>query len=177
MSGTIAPKQNKAGSLATLAQRINEQHRKAEAAMRSGLEHALEAGRLLMEAKGQCKHGTWSDWIKANCEFSERTAQAYMQVVRGWPEIESKAQRVADLSFRQSVQFLAIPCPESEREDWPADWRILRDEALRLIDGPVPHSKDGGLDWEKIDRTLATFLLVANAAIRQREWQRTKGLC
>ena len=43
--------------LVDLAERINEQHHLAEQAMNTGLRHALEAGRLLAEAKGQVAHG------------------------------------------------------------------------------------------------------------------------
>ena len=69
-------------TLAELADAINEHHRAAEASMRSGLEHAMEAGRLLIAAKSQCAHGTGGAWIGANCEVSERTAQAYMRLNR-----------------------------------------------------------------------------------------------
>lgn len=94
-------------TLDELAVEINEHHHAAEASMRSGLEHALEAGRLLIEAKRQCAYGTWGAWIGANCEFSERTAQAYMRLSRRWPELEGKAQRVADLSFRRAMRAVA----------------------------------------------------------------------
>ena len=41
-------------SLPDLAEQINDHHRQCETAMNAGLQHALEAGRLLTEAKGQC---------------------------------------------------------------------------------------------------------------------------
>ncbi len=95
--------------LPRLAKQINEHHRKAETAMRAGLEHALAAGRLLAEAKTHRPHGTWGEWVSENCEFSQRTAQSYMRVVERWPEIEAKAQRVADLSFRDASRLLSSP--------------------------------------------------------------------
>jgi hypothetical protein len=44
-------------SLGKLAEQINAEHQACEAALRSGLRHAVRAGELLTEAKGQVKHG------------------------------------------------------------------------------------------------------------------------
>jgi hypothetical protein len=73
---------------------------------------------LLLEAKGQVAHGQWLLWLKANVAFSERTAQGYMTVARRWEELEAKAQRVADLPFRDAVKLLAAPAqPEADVQD------------------------------------------------------------
>lgn len=96
-------------SLSALAEQINEENRLCEESLRAGLEHALRAGALLLEAKARCDHGTWGAWLRENCEVSERTAQAYMRVARERPALESKTQRVADLSFRAALQELAAP--------------------------------------------------------------------
>jgi hypothetical protein len=107
--------------LPDLAARINHEHDQAEAAFRSGLLHARAAGELLLEAKGQLQHGKWLPWLKENVRFSERTAQAYMRVAKGWPALEAKAQRVADLPFRDAVKLLAAPeeVPAAEATDEP----------------------------------------------------------
>jgi len=105
MTTTIA--ESRTPTLAELATEINDLHRRAESAMRSGLEHALAAGQLLTEAKAQCQHGDWGQWLADNFEGSERTAQAYMRVARRWPELESKAQRVADLTFGRALRAVA----------------------------------------------------------------------
>ena len=86
-----------APALTDLAGRINAEHEKCLSAARAAISHALEAGRLLIEAKAQLGHGEWIPWMQENCRFSERTAQAYMRVVRRLPELEAKTQRVADL--------------------------------------------------------------------------------
>ena len=56
MNDTTVPTAGQAtsGDLAVLAESINGHHLACEAAMNSGLQHALEAGRLLLEAKGHC---------------------------------------------------------------------------------------------------------------------------
>src|SRR6266498_1251367 len=89
-------------SLADLAARINAAHESVAGALKSGIEHAIVAGEALIEAKAKVPHGEWLAWLKANCTVSERSAQAYMRVARGIGGLEdhAKAQRVADLSFR-----------------------------------------------------------------------------
>lgn len=101
--------------LATLAEQINHHHAECESAMKTGLEHALEAGRLLSAAKSQCSHGSFGAWLADNFDGSERTAQAYLRVAKRWPEIEAKAkaQRVADLSLRDAIKLLTEPRAET----------------------------------------------------------------
>jgi hypothetical protein len=105
--------------LPKLAEQINAEHALAEAALREGLLHARAAGNLLVQAKSQLKHGQWLPWLKANVRFSERTAQAYMQVAKRWSELESKAQSLADLTFEGGLHLLAAP-KENEPTPEPA---------------------------------------------------------
>ena len=81
-----------AGSLTVLAEQINVEHHQAEAALHDGLGHALEAGRLLTEAKAQVGHGQWLPWLDANFQGSKRTAQAYMRLHKEYPKLKAKAQ-------------------------------------------------------------------------------------
>ena len=94
-------------SLVDLAKKINKEHRLCEESLKAGLQHALTAGELLIKAKKQVNHGVWLSWLHENCECSERTTQAYMRVFRLLPTLpEGKAQRVADLSFREAMKFV-----------------------------------------------------------------------
>ena len=96
-------------ALDNLAARINSEHEACRSAMQQGLEHALEAGRLLLEAKKGLPHGEWLPWLKENCpDIGERTAQNYMRLAREYPKLEpEKAQRVADLSYRDAVRVVS----------------------------------------------------------------------
>jgi hypothetical protein len=105
--------------LGDLAGRINQEHRQCEDAVRAGLEHARNAGRLLAEAKGKVTHGQWLPWLEKHCDFSVRTAQGYMRVAERWPELESKAQRVSHLSYREALSILAEPREEAARKPEP----------------------------------------------------------
>lgn len=86
--------------LASLAQSINTEHTQAHEHLAKALEHARNAGIELQRAKDAMPHGKFLPWLKANCQFSERTARNYMLVARNW-------QRVADLeSVREAVRVL-----------------------------------------------------------------------
>jgi hypothetical protein len=94
--------------LVDLADQINREHRAANGAMQKGLEHALSAGKLLRDAKEHVGHGGWTGWLEANCHVSKRSAQAYMRLAREFTKLEpAKAQRVADLSFRDAMAALS----------------------------------------------------------------------
>src|SRR5271169_5322727 len=84
-------------SLADLARRINIAH---ETVVASSIEHAVEAGKLLLEAKAQVPHGEWMKWLKANCKVSGRTARLYMQIAND----PSRMATVANLTLRAAAR-------------------------------------------------------------------------
>ncbi len=96
--------QRSASSASNIATAINAAHDKVEDAKREGTKYAMEAGRLLIEAKATVAHGGWDDWLKANVTFSPRTAQLYMRLHRITEGDPAKAQRVADLPLRQAAR-------------------------------------------------------------------------
>ncbi len=68
--------------LPVIASSINEHIVAAEAATRRGLEHAIAAGLLLIEARELVVHGEWLPWLQANCRLGQRQAQTYMRLAR-----------------------------------------------------------------------------------------------
>lgn len=89
-------------SLTDLAARIREEHEATSAFLRHGLEHAIAAGKLLIEAKAQLKHGEWLPWLCECCQVPERTASHYMRLARHTAEIGN----VADLTVRGALAQL-----------------------------------------------------------------------
>jgi hypothetical protein len=121
-----------------LATRIRAEHDAAQSAMRSAVGHAVEAGKLLMEAKKSVPHGGWEAWVRDSCGFSERTAQGYMRLARLAPD---EAQRVALLSLRDALKALAepksepAPLPWSGETSWFTPTEIV--EAARQVLGRI----------------------------------------
>lgn len=103
---------------ASLADRINQAHRDAQAAITEGLLQAKTAGELLVEAKAQCPHGTWGKWLDENFQGSDRRAQRYMTIAKRWPELEAKATRVSDLPYREAVKLLGQSAADCDSDLW-----------------------------------------------------------
>ncbi len=88
-------------SLADLAARINAEHQAATQSFKSGLQSAIAAGKLLLEAKAQLKHGQWLPWLEHNCKFPARTATHYMRFARSDAEIGNLADLIAPDAVEQ----------------------------------------------------------------------------
>jgi hypothetical protein len=96
--------------LPALAATISEHIDAANAATRRGLEHAIAAGALLIEAKELVAHGEWLPWLQANCRLSERTARTYMRLARERHRLESAV--TADLTIAAAEALVGKPKPE-----------------------------------------------------------------
>jgi hypothetical protein len=88
-------------SLEQLAERANEAHAEVLLTAQNAVEHALAAGRALVEAKRLCRHGHWFAWLADHFRGSKRTAQAYMRLAVHVPLMGVNAQRAAHLQHDQ----------------------------------------------------------------------------
>ncbi len=128
------------------------------------MEHALEAGRLLLEAKKGLPHGEWLPWLKENCpEVSERSAQRYMRFTQNRGELESKTATVADLTVRAAEGLLttatgATPVPPVTPYDLDdPGWSRF---AQSLLDAPFcaddfKLDDDGSTNWRWITTKMS----------------------
>jgi hypothetical protein len=106
LEGTIAG----SNSLPELAARIRTEHEACTASMKRGLQHAIAAGEMLIEAKAQLKHGEWLPWLRDHCCIPERTARLYMRLAANRAQIEAQiGNAVADLSIRGAIALIATP--------------------------------------------------------------------
>lgn len=101
---TLPPGKNR---LPTLAADIKAAHLEAQRSAQAMAERALEAGRLLIEAKEAVRHGEWSPWLKEHVDLPERTARRYMQLARSGV----KSATVADLGIVGALDLMATPAP------------------------------------------------------------------
>jgi hypothetical protein len=94
-----------AHTCAALAARINEEHALALKSAESAIDHAIEAGRLLLRAREQIGRGAWLQWLSSNCTLTVRMSQRYMRV-------GANATRVSHSpSLRAALAELAAPRP------------------------------------------------------------------
>jgi len=106
-------------SLADLAAKIRVEHDGAATAAKRGLEHAIAAGELLVEAKSKLQHGQWLPWLDEHCGMSDRTARAYMRLARNKDRL-GEIGSVADLSLRSALYVLSahLPSDDDENTEW-----------------------------------------------------------
>jgi hypothetical protein len=95
--------------LDSLAHEINRQQQLADDHFRTSVQHGLNVGRLLLQAKDGVRRGEWLTWLASNTSLSERTAQGYMQLVR-----RHDPRRVAGMGLREALTMIAAPANEPE---------------------------------------------------------------
>lgn len=77
-----------------------------------GGQATIEIGKRLIEAKAQLRHGEWLPWLREKVEFSETSAQRFMQLAREY----GNTTTVGDLGASKALVLLALPA--AEREDF-----------------------------------------------------------
>src|SRR4051812_4707488 len=115
----------------SLAKRINEAHLAVEQTVQDAIDLAMKCGDLLIEAKTECAHGSWTEWLKNNFEGSDRSARVYMRLADHRDLIEAKRQTTADLTIEKALNYIA---PKRERPAQP-DLEQLRVHERMIEDG------------------------------------------
>jgi len=96
----------KSDALSELARQVHASHCQVGRAAADVLKYALACGDLLVTAKSRVAHGQWLPWLRRDCDLSERTANAYMQLVRHRQVLEANPQRAANLSLRAALRLV-----------------------------------------------------------------------
>ena len=73
--------------------------------------HAVEIGKLLIQAKEQVGHGEFGKWVEENFHLNYRMAANFMAVAKRF----SNVQLTADLNQTQMMEMLALPAEETEK--------------------------------------------------------------
>lgn len=74
-------------------------------------EDFMALGQRLCEAKELLPHGEWLPWLANNVQFSERQAQKFMALARGY---EANPQLAADFGSEKAFALLDLPMEERE---------------------------------------------------------------
>lgn len=87
---------------------INANHRECIKSGREAVNHAIQAGELLLELKEAVKHGEWEETIK-RCDFSLATAKTYMTISDKLPEIMKSLGKEgpSELTIRGGMKLIA----------------------------------------------------------------------
>ncbi len=105
----LAPATN---PLDLLRNRLIAEHAAVADALTTALNHAMNAGDVLIEAKAQLDHGGWLPWLDS-CGISVRLAQRYVRLARHRSTIEANATSQTHLSVSGALALLANPKKEA----------------------------------------------------------------
>jgi protein gp37 len=100
-------------SQVALAEMANSAAESVERNLQSAVQHAITAGRALIAAKGQCSHGEWLPWLKANWRFSERLSRQYIELAN-W---QSSADLSSASSIAEALRMIADSKPKIQIEE------------------------------------------------------------
>ena len=84
---------------------INANHRECLRAGNETIQHAVQAGELLLQVKSLVPHGQFEKWVKQYCDFSHDVAKGYMALQRQLSTF-SKGERAHLLDTAGSVTSL-----------------------------------------------------------------------
>ena len=98
--------ETKSGNLATWAADINHHHQQACLRAGEAINHAIEAGKLLIAVKQRLPHGEFGNWLEKNIQVTQRQAQRYIAAAQGKPV---PVRAIA--SNTTPVSYLAAPAP------------------------------------------------------------------
>lgn len=97
----------------TYIQQINTLHSNIEGKLRSTVQDAIKLGELLTNVKKELPHGAFLNWIKVNCNFTDRTSENYMKLYN----YKSKIEILSNLpeAYKQ-IQYLEQEKKKSETQ-------------------------------------------------------------
>ena len=138
---------NRSNSLTDLAHRIKAEHEAGTLAIKRGVEHAIACGQMLIEAKGQLKHGQFGPWLRDHCGIAERTARHHMRLARYRETLKAKTASLADLTVEEAVALIAPVAPVEHWYERFVSQVTLIDE--RIVVTPVSLQLPDGLTFEQ----------------------------
>jgi hypothetical protein len=96
-------------ALAPLAAQINSGHQKCLKAVRASLQHAREAGTLLLEVREKLEAvgQPWRAWVQDHCQCSLGEAGRYMRIADRYAELRKSGEDLSRLTVTQALQLLA----------------------------------------------------------------------
>lgn len=94
--------------------------------------HAIEVGRLLIEAKEQVGHGEWLNWLEENFKLKKSSAENLMKIAE---RFGSNSQSIGNLNYTQMVQMLSLPAGEEEKfiEEKTAEGKAVEDMTVKTL--------------------------------------------
>lgn len=94
--------------------------------MRRTAQDVFDIGQKLSEIKARLGHGHFGNWLKAEFDWSERTAQNFIRVYESF-----KSENVSDLNFSQTALYVLAAAPEEARQE---AIKLAKEKAIPLAE-------------------------------------------
>lgn len=89
---------------------VQQKTQEIKVLMRRTAQDVFDIGQKLSEIKTRLGHGHFGNWLKAEFEWSDRTAQNFIRVYESF-----KSENVSDLNFSQTALYVLAAAPEEAR--------------------------------------------------------------
>ena len=122
------------------------------------LQASMEIGKRLEEAKSLVDHGNWSDWLKENVEYSQRTAEQLIQIYHEYGDkgmdslFNENMDAFKQLSYTQAVALLSLPTVD-DRLDF-VEKHDIEDMSVRELQDAIKAQKDAEEEVERLKISL-----------------------
>jgi len=140
-TNTALTNETEADKLARLAAEINTIKAQTLAVVQNA---TLEIGKRLIQAKGAVGHGNWSQWLKDNVDYSERTAQNIISIYERFGNGQQKLfgasadpEQVAKLNRSQMLALMSIKDEEQCFEFMEEHKEDLQDMSKRELEAAI----------------------------------------
>jgi chromosome segregation ATPase len=121
----------------------------------------LEIGKRLIQAKGAVGHGNWSQWLKDNVDYSERTAQNIISIYERFGNGQQKLfgasadpEQVAKLNRSQMLALMSIKDEEQCFEFMSEHKEDLQDMSKRELEAAIKELNEVKAKSEEKDKRL-----------------------
>lgn len=109
------------------------------------LAYVCEIGKRLCEAKEKLNHGEWGAWLKEKVDFSQSTANNYMNLYDEYGDgsaillgMGANSQAFANLDYSKAIKLLALP--KEEREEFVVE-NDIENKSVRETDKLIKEHK------------------------------------
>ena len=158
-TNTALANETEADKLARLAAEINTIKAQTLAMVQNA---TLEIGKRLIQAKGAVGHGNWSQWLKDNVDYSERTAQNYISIYERFGNGQQKLfgssadpEQVAKLNRSQMLALMSIKDEEICFNFMEEHKEDLQDMSKRELEASIKELNEVKAKSEEKDKRLS----------------------
>jgi hypothetical protein len=137
--------------------------------------NVIETGRLLSEARTLIKHGDWQPWLRANFEWSLRTATRFINVYQLSIEMDLSALNislsalylVADLKS-QGKRYQIVEAAKTRRATFEIAQSICSASGEAIRSGRIADKKQRGITSARRAEPTPHEVIGSNAGVKSR---------